>query len=98
MDRRSGPRPVIWATQVLEHLAQKGTPSRSEMTDAAMAARAECVMLNKGPYLLDAIDELHELLQRMAESINARKRTAPSAEELLGLARVDAKGTKRVRA
>jgi len=59
--------PVIWATQVLEHLVQKGTPSRGEMTDAAMAARAECVMLNKGPYLLDAIDELHELLQRMEE-------------------------------
>jgi hypothetical protein len=39
--------PVIWATQVLEHLIKKGTPSRGEMTDAAMAARAECVMLNK---------------------------------------------------
>ena len=59
--------PVIWATQVLEHLVQKGTPSRGEMTDAAMASRAECVMLNKGPYLFDAIDELHELLQRMEE-------------------------------
>ncbi len=43
--------PVIWATQVLEHLVQKGMPSRGEMTDAAMAARSECVMLNKGPYL-----------------------------------------------
>ena len=28
--------PVIWATQVLEHLVKKGTPSRAEMTDAAM--------------------------------------------------------------
>ena len=36
-----------------------------EMTDAAMAARAECVMLNKGPYLLEAIDELDTLLGRM---------------------------------
>jgi pyruvate kinase len=57
--------PVIWATQVLEHLVQKGTPSRGEMTDAAMAARAECVMLNKGPHLLAAIDQLHTLLGRM---------------------------------
>ncbi len=57
--------PVIWATQVLEHLVQKGTPSRGEMTDAAMAARAECVMLNKGPYLFEALDELEELLGRM---------------------------------
>ena len=57
--------PVIWATQVLEHLVSKGAPSRGEMTDAAMAARAECVMLNKGPYLLKAIDQLQALLQRM---------------------------------
>jgi pyruvate kinase len=57
--------PVIWATQVLEHLLKKGTPSRGEMTDAAMAARAECVMLNKGPYLFEAIAELDILLGRM---------------------------------
>lgn len=59
--------PVIWATQVLEHFVKKGTPSRGEMTDAAMAARAECVMLNKGPFLLDAIEELHVLFRRMGE-------------------------------
>jgi pyruvate kinase len=59
--------PVIWATQVLEHLIQKGTPSRGEMTDAAMAARAECVMLNKGPYLFEALDELDGLLGRMEQ-------------------------------
>lgn len=59
--------PVIWATQVLERLVQKGRPSRGEMTDAAMAARAECVMLNKGPFLLEAIDELDTLLGRMEE-------------------------------
>ncbi|TCZ51777.1 pyruvate kinase [Roseicella aquatilis] len=59
--------PVIWATQVLEHLVKKGTPLRGEMTDAAMAARAECVMLNKGPYLFKAIAELDALLGRMDE-------------------------------
>ena len=59
--------PVIWATQVLESLIKKGRPSRGEMTDAAMAARAECVMLNKGPHLLDAIAELDTLLQRMEQ-------------------------------
>jgi len=59
--------PVIWATQVLEHLIQKGTPSRGEMTDAAMAARAECVMLNKGPYLFEALDDLDGLLGRMEQ-------------------------------
>jgi pyruvate kinase len=57
--------PVIWATEVLERLIRKGRPSRGEMTDAAMAARAECVMLNKGPYVFEAIAELDTLLGRM---------------------------------
>jgi pyruvate kinase len=59
--------PVIWATQVLEGLVTNGMPSRGEMTDAAMAGRAECVMLNKGPNVLRAVDTLDRLLQRMSE-------------------------------
>jgi len=57
--------PVIWATQVLEGLAKDGLPSRAEITDAAMSGRAECVMLNKGPYILDALDILDGVLRRM---------------------------------
>lgn len=57
--------PVIWATQVLERLVKKGTPSRAEMTDAAMSQRAECVMLNKGPYIMDAVRILDDVLTRM---------------------------------
>jgi pyruvate kinase len=57
--------PVIWATQVLESLARKGTPTRSEVTDAAMGVRAECVMLNKGPYICRAIETLRDILLRM---------------------------------
>ncbi len=57
--------PVIWATQVLETLAQKGMRSRPELTDAAMGVRAECVMLNKGPYVLDAVRLLDNIMQRM---------------------------------
>ena len=57
--------PVIWATQVLEKLAKEGLPTRAEVTDAAMANRAECVMLNKGPYILDAIRMLDGVLARM---------------------------------
>jgi pyruvate kinase len=59
--------PVIWATQVLESLIKKGLPSRGDMTDAAMAARAECVMLNKGPNVGAAVDALDSLLRRMGE-------------------------------
>ena len=57
--------PVIWATQVLDTLASKGQPSRAEVTDAAMAVRAECVMLNKGPYITEAITALASILTRM---------------------------------
>ena len=57
--------PVIWATQVLEQLSKKGIYSRAEITDAAMSERAECVMLNKGPYVLDAVRTLDNVLKRM---------------------------------
>jgi pyruvate kinase len=57
--------PTIWATQVLETLARTGRPSRSEITDAAMGERAECVMLNNGPYILDALRFLDDILRRM---------------------------------
>jgi pyruvate kinase len=59
--------PVIWATQVLETLAKKGHPSRSEITDAAMGERAECVMLNKGPFIIDAVRMLDNVLRRMQD-------------------------------
>jgi pyruvate kinase len=59
--------PVIWATQVLESLAKTGLPSRAEITDAAMGVRAECVMLNKGPHILEAIRALDNILRRMQE-------------------------------
>jgi len=58
--------PVVWATEVLDRLATTGRPSRAEVTDAAMAQRAECVMLNKGPYIALAIAELDDILRRMA--------------------------------
>jgi pyruvate kinase len=57
--------PVIWATQVLERLAKSGSPTRAEITDAAMSQRAECVMLNKGPYLHRAVETLDSILRRM---------------------------------
>lgn len=65
--------PVIWATQVLETLAKTGVPSRSEITDAAMGERAECVMLNKGPYIVTAVHILDDILRRM-QSHQEKKR------------------------
>lgn len=57
--------PVIWATQVLDNFVKKGVRNRAELTDAAMAERADCVMLNKGPYAAEAASLLNDLLGRM---------------------------------
>ncbi|HEY0671035.1 MAG TPA: pyruvate kinase [Longimicrobiales bacterium] len=59
--------PTVWATMVLDTLAKEGALSRAEMTDAAMSARAEAVMLNKGPYIVEAIHTLDDILRRMKE-------------------------------
>src|SRR5262249_52872996 len=58
--------PVIWATQVLERLTKEGIQSRAEITDAAMGERAECVMLNKGEHVVQAVQTLDDILRRMA--------------------------------
>jgi pyruvate kinase len=72
--------PVIWATQVLEQLAKEGRPSRAEITDAAMSERAECVMLNKGPHIVEALRVLDDILQRMAgHQAKKRSRLRPLA-------------------
>jgi pyruvate kinase len=65
--------PVIWATQVLESEAQTGQPTRAEVTDAAMGQRAECVMLNKGPFVVQAVRSLDDILRRM-HSHQSKKR------------------------
>ncbi len=57
--------PVIWATQVFENFVKTGVPTRSEVTDAAMSERAECVMLNKGDFVADAVQLLDHVLVRM---------------------------------
>lgn len=58
--------PVVWATQVLEQLAHEGLPSRAEVSDVALAERSEAVMLNRGPYLVDAVAMLDDILSRMS--------------------------------
>ncbi|MGM0812228.1 pyruvate kinase [Thioalkalivibrio sp.] len=59
--------PVIWATQVLETMAKTGAVSRPELSDAAMSVRAECVMLNKGPFIVSALRTLDRILHRMQD-------------------------------
>lgn len=65
--------PVIWATQVLDTLAEGGVPTRAEVTDAAAGDRAECVMLNKGPHIADAIRALDDILRRMSGHVDKKR-------------------------
>ncbi len=69
--------PVIWATQVLDRLAKTGRPSRAEITDAAMGVQAECVMLNKGPRILEAIAVLDDILRRMERHHDKKRPLLP---------------------
>jgi pyruvate kinase len=57
--------PVVWATQVLDALAHTGVPTRAEVTDAAMSMRAECVMLNKGAHVAEAVKMLVDIIRKM---------------------------------
>ena len=50
---------------MLDRLVRKGTPSRAEISDVVLAQRAECVMLNKGEYLLDALAVIDDVFRRM---------------------------------
>lgn len=72
--------PDIWATQVLENLAKKGIPTRSEITDAAMSQRAECVMLNKGYYINKAVKMLDKILCEMKHIQKKKDNLFPKLE------------------
>ncbi|MEI9941133.1 MAG: pyruvate kinase [Pseudomonadota bacterium] len=66
--------PAIWATQVLDTLARTGVPSRAEVTDASASVAAECVMLNKGAFIHEAVAVLSGILRRM-ENHRYKKRS-----------------------
>lgn len=68
----------IWATQVLESLAKRGLPSRAEITDAVMSQRADCVMLNKGPYIVQAIQLMDTILKDMEPYQNKNAPLSPA--------------------
>ncbi|MGW0038731.1 pyruvate kinase [Gordonia sp. NPDC003376] len=68
----AGHVPTIWATQVLDSLAGNGLPTRSEVTDAGAARRAECAMLNKGPNIVAAIGALDAILDRMGSHLDKK--------------------------
>ena len=57
---------------MLDNFVPDGVASRAGMTDAPMAQGAECVMLNKGPYLVDGVGFQRDVLTRM-DRLHAKK-------------------------
>lgn len=75
--------PVVWATQVLENFAKKGLPSRSEITDTVYSLQAECIMLNKGPYMGDVLQLLTKILSNMEHYHEKNEIMLPKLEKIL---------------
>ncbi|MEH7418444.1 pyruvate kinase [Neobacillus drentensis] len=75
--------PVIWATGVLEKLTKNGIPSRAEITDAAYGSRANCIMLNKGPFVGDALKMLVKLLN--SGGVPSRQKTLTDLTSQFGV-------------
>jgi pyruvate kinase len=70
--------PVVWATEVLSNLVKHGVAARGEFTDAAMGARAECVMLNKGPFLDEGVAVLDDVLRRAERHLDKKVPQLPA--------------------
>jgi pyruvate kinase len=65
--------PVIWATQVLETMNKTGFATRSEISDASMGIMAECVMLNKGPFVVKTVETLADILKRLSGHMDKKR-------------------------
>jgi pyruvate kinase len=93
--------PVIWATQVLENLAKTGIPTRAEISDVVQGVQAECIMLNKGPFINDAIKMLKNILIRMEahsskkkNSLRALNIAKNSINQIIGDVKIPSKNKK----
>lgn len=70
--------PVIWATEILDNLVKKGKLTRAEISDAVKSVRAECAMLNKGPFITEGLRMLRDIDVRMSAHENKKMKTLRS--------------------
>lgn len=61
--------PVVWATQVVETLVKTGIPTRAEISDVTLAAKSECIMLNKGPHINEAVVFVDDILTKFERHV-----------------------------
>jgi len=72
--------PVIYATQILEGKMKNNLPSRAEVIDVANAQRADCVMLNKGPFVVDTIMSIKNILRKVHTLFHKNKQLLSSCK------------------
>lgn len=76
--------PVIYATQILENMMKKNLSSRSEVIDASMAQRADCIMLNKGLFAVETIEILGKILNSVCPIFFKSRHLLPVIKEWSG--------------
>ncbi|HSR60698.1 MAG TPA: hypothetical protein VLL47_08070, partial [Robiginitalea sp.] len=57
----------------LDTLAKTGSATRAEISDVTLGTRSECVMLNKGAHILEAVKILKIILGRMQAHTSKKK-------------------------
>ena len=55
--------PFAVATEILDSMARRGLPTRAEITDASVAADAQCILLSKGPHIVPAVRLLRRIIR-----------------------------------
>jgi len=55
--------PFAIATEILDAMARRGLPTRAEITDAFVAADAQCILLNKGAHIVPAVRLLRRIIR-----------------------------------
>lgn len=81
----AGNIPVVWATEVFANLVDNGIPTRAEITDVVEGSLSECIMLNKGQYINEAVKMLVKILKNV--EIHQYKKTPQL--RALNIARID---------
>ncbi|ASS87018.1 hypothetical protein GLN3_07845 [Geobacillus lituanicus] len=68
-------------------MAKKGIPSRAEISDVFLGKQAQCIMLNKGRYIAEAVRLLSSLLEKEGgrSGLLAAPKTAGERMNLLHL-------------
>jgi pyruvate kinase len=59
--------PVVLATQILDTFAKKGMPTRPELSDLSFGSEFDCIMLNKGPYMVNVVNFIAETFVMLAQ-------------------------------